>query len=96
VTPLGTSLVDWSSLGQIVLVSLAGGAGLAIAFGVLLLGLSRAGSARGRASRIGDLALTALAAAFCIGAVVLALYAITKKPSSSTSKKTAVVRQLTE
>ena len=95
-TLLGTSLVDWSALGQIVLVSLAGGAGLVIAFGILLLGLSRARGGRGRASRLGDLALTAVAGAFCIGAVVLALYAITKKPSSSTSKKTAVVLQLTE
>jgi hypothetical protein len=46
-------IVDTSALWKIILASLAGGAGVAIAFGILLIGLSRAAKTE-RAARFGS------------------------------------------
>jgi hypothetical protein len=76
---LATALINGSALWKIVVAAFVGGAGVAIAFGVLLLGLSRADSATGPTQRAGGYALSAACAAFCIAAVAVGVYAIVHK-----------------
>ena len=85
----GTDLINGAALWKIILASLVGGAGVAIAFGLLLLGLERAQHARSGGSagmgRVGGYSLATLAAVFCLAAVVFGVFAMVKKPSSSSS-----------
>lgn len=83
---LAAAIVNLSALWKIIVAALAGGAGVAIMFGVLLLGLSRAGKSTVPSSKAFNYTLSGLAAVFCIGAVVLGVYAMAKKPSSSKPK----------
>jgi hypothetical protein len=76
---LATALINGSALWKIVVAAFVGGAGVAIAFGVLLLGLSRADSATGPTQRAGGYALSAACGVFCITAVVIGVYAIAHK-----------------
>ncbi len=82
-------IVDTTALWKIILASLVGGAGVAIAFGFVLLGVSRAA----RSSNSGGKALGYLIAAagglFCTAAIVLGIYAMAKKPASPKPKKTS-------
>lgn len=89
---LAAAIVNLSALWKILVAALAGGAGVAIMFGVLLLGLSRAGKATVPAGKAVNYVLSGLAALFCIAAVVLGIYAMAKKPSSSKPKKSAAVQ----
>jgi hypothetical protein len=79
---LATPLIDWGSVGKIVLAAIAGGAGVVVAFGLLLLAIQHAGGARSLSYKLANFALGGLAGAFCIGAVVIGIYAMAKKPSS--------------
>jgi hypothetical protein len=72
-------LVDTSALWKIVLASLAGGAGVAVAFGILLLGLSRAAKTESGGVRALNYGIVLLAGLFCLAAVVLGIHAITTK-----------------
>jgi NADH:ubiquinone oxidoreductase subunit 6 (subunit J) len=83
---IATPLVDWSAVGKIVIVAFAGGAGVVIAFGLLLLGLSRASKSTNELTKLANYTLSALAAVFCVGAVVLGIYAMAKKPASPKPK----------
>jgi NADH:ubiquinone oxidoreductase subunit 6 (subunit J) len=89
------AIVDTSALWKIIVASFAGGAGVVIAFGFLLLGVKRAGQAKDGLTRIGNYGISAFCAAFCLAAVALGIYAMAKKPASkksSTAKpKTALV-----
>jgi hypothetical protein len=78
---LASALIDTSALWKIVAVGFAGGAGVVVAFGFVVLGTSRFGEARqgGVAARGGYALLVLLGAAFCIAAVVLGFWAMTKK-----------------
>ena len=78
---LASPLVDTSALWKIVAVGFAGGAGVVIAFGFVLLGTSRFAETRnGSVAMRGVYALVAaLGAAFCIAALVLGLIAMTSK-----------------
>ncbi len=85
-----TPIVDTTALWKIIVAALVGGAGTAIMFGFLLLGLSRAARARTAAGRVGNYALTGFAGLFCVAAVVFGVYAMAKKPASAKKKaKTA-------
>lgn len=78
-----SSLINGAAVWKIVVASLVGGAGVAIAFGLLLLGLQRARAARaGAGGRLLGYSVAALAGAFCIAAVVIGLVAMIDKPAS--------------
>jgi hypothetical protein len=72
-------IVDTSALWKIILASLAGGAGVAIAFGILLVGLSRAAKTENGGVRVLNYGIVLLAGAFCLAAVVLGIHAMTTK-----------------
>jgi hypothetical protein len=89
---IASSLVNWSALGKIVVVALIGGAGVVIAFGLLLLGLKWATAAKRGSAKLGGVTLAGLSALFCTAAVVFGIYAMADKPSSKKpARKTAVV-----
>jgi len=73
------SLINGSALWRIIVASFVGGAGVAIVFGVLLLGLSRGEAATGPTQRLGGYALSVVCAVFCIAAVVVGVYATVHK-----------------
>ena len=77
---LAAPIVVWSALWKIVAASLIGGAGVAIVFGFVVLGVERAQNAGDNGTaRIGGYGLALVAAAFCIFAVVVGVYAMTQK-----------------
>jgi hypothetical protein len=81
----GTDLINGAALWKIIVVSLVCGAGAAIAFGLLLLGLSRArgeGNTGGAGNRIFGYTLAGVCAAFCVAVVVFGLKATIDKPAS--------------
>jgi hypothetical protein len=89
---LASSLVNWSALGKIVVAALIGGAGVVVAFGLLLLGLKWATGAKSGAAKLSGVTLVGLTAMFCTAAVVVGLIAMADKPSSKKpAKKTAAV-----
>ena len=91
-TILATPIVNTSALWKIVLASFVGGAGLVVLFGLLLIGASRAESARRAGSagtRVLYLAGSTICGAICIGVVVVGIYAMVQKPSSAPSKPVA-------
>jgi F0F1-type ATP synthase membrane subunit c/vacuolar-type H+-ATPase subunit K len=79
-SPLAT-LVDVDALWKILLAGIAGGAGVVVAFGLVLLGRSRYLDADGETAvaRGGYLLLAAFGAAVCVAALVLGFIAMTKK-----------------
>jgi hypothetical protein len=72
-------IVDTSALWKIVAASLAGGAGCAIAFGILLIGLSRAQQTNNSGVRVLNYGIVLLGGLFCVAAVVLGIHAMTTK-----------------
>ena len=80
---LGTPLVKWDGVGKILLAGLVGGVGVVLVFGILLLGLSRARSARQQGVRRIDYAISGLCGALCLAAVAIGIYAMVNKPKSS-------------
>ena len=81
---LGDALVNWSAIWKIVLVALAGGAGVVIVYGFLLLGLKYAtaggpGEAHSEGSKVLGYALVAISAILVVGVIVLGIYAMTQK-----------------
>ena len=72
-------IVDTSALWKIILASFAGGAGCAVAFGILLYGVSRGQSTQNGGVRVLNYGLAVLAGAFVIAAVVLGIHAMTTK-----------------
>ena len=84
-----SALVNWSAVWKIVLVAFIGGGGVAIAFGLALLGVERARTAgRGRI-RLAHWALAGSCGLFCVGAVAIGILAMTDKPSSKAPPKPA-------
>ncbi|MBE2315673.1 hypothetical protein DVA67_006785 [Solirubrobacter sp. CPCC 204708] len=75
-------LIAWGDLGKVVLVGLAGGVGLVVTWGLLLLGLERTQEVRSGA-RSGGLAAygaIALVGGLCtLALLVLGLWALTQK-----------------
>ncbi|MBV9817556.1 MAG: hypothetical protein JOZ07_04320 [Solirubrobacterales bacterium] len=76
---LASPIVDTNALWKIVLASLAAGAGVAIAFGILLIGVSRAQKTTNGGARVLDYGLAVIMGAFCVFAVVAGIHAMTVK-----------------
>jgi hypothetical protein len=86
-TILATSLVNWSALQKIIVVALIGGAGVVLAFGLLLIGVKWATRAKSGRAKFGGLTLAGLGALFCIATVVIGIVAMADKPSSKKPAK---------
>ena len=81
---LGDALVNWTAIWKIVLVALAGGAGIVIVYGFLLFGLKYAtangsGGTHSEGSKVLGYALAAICAILVVGVIVLGIYAMTQK-----------------
>jgi hypothetical protein len=72
-------IVDTSALWKIILAAFAGGAGAAVAFGILLLGISRGQATQNGGARVLHYGIAVVAGAFCVAAVVLGIHAMTTK-----------------
>jgi hypothetical protein len=83
----GTDLINGAALWKIIVVSLICGAGAAIAFGLLILGLSRARGEgnHGPGDRVFGYALAGICGAFCVAVVVFGLKATIDKPAKKPS-----------
>jgi hypothetical protein len=76
---LADPIVDTSALWKIIAASLAGGAGCAIAFGIVLIGISRAQATNNGGVRVLNYTIATLGVLFCLAAVVLGIHAMTTK-----------------
>ena len=84
---LATALINTTALWKIILASLLGGVGVVVAFGFLLLGLSKANQAKGRpGEQAGYYLISGVCGLFCVAAVAVGIYAMAKKPSSPAPK----------
>jgi NADH:ubiquinone oxidoreductase subunit 6 (subunit J) len=90
VTTVATALINTDALWKIVVASLIGGVGVVVAFGVMLLGISRAGTpGRSPVGRAGSLLLAGLCGLFCVAAIAVGIYAMAQKPASPAPKPAA-------
>jgi ABC-type Na+ efflux pump permease subunit len=87
---LATPIINGSALWKIVLASALGGVGVVIAFGLLVLFLSRAEQVRTThgGERVLYLLGSFLCGAFCLAVVAIGIYAMAKKPASPAPKAT--------
>jgi hypothetical protein len=79
-------VIDLSAVWHILLVSLAAGAGLAIAFGLILLGGEFFEEGKDGARKAGGIALGIVAAAFCVGVIVVGIHTMVNPPKSKPLK----------
>ena len=90
---LASPIVDWTAMWKICLVALGAGAGVVVAFGLMLLGLKfaqgppthgthRAGavSTPSAGRRLGAFTLSLACALICVGVVAIGVYAMVNKP----------------
>jgi hypothetical protein len=91
-TILASTLINWSALQKIFVVALIGGAGVVLAFGVLLIGLKWARGAKTGPAKLGGATLVGLGTLFCIATVVIGIIAMADKPTAKKpAKKSAAV-----
>ncbi len=79
---MSATIVDWGTLGKVVLYALAGGIGLTLAFSLALHGAVRSGDRRrhgGAAGRAAYGVLAAVGGAVCVAGVVLGLQVMLDK-----------------
>jgi hypothetical protein len=79
---LASTIVDWKTLGKVVVYSLVAGVGISLAFSLAIVGAARFADMRrdGRAIEAGGYAvLLAVALAVVAGAVVVGIVVMTKK-----------------
>jgi cytochrome bd-type quinol oxidase subunit 2 len=82
-----TPTVNWTALWHIILVSVAAGCGLALLFGVILLGVHFAERKQaGDAERGGAYALSGVAALACAAIIVAGIYVMTHPEKSKAGK----------
>lgn len=81
-----TPLVNWSALGKIAAAAVIGGIGVVLAFGLLLLCVSRARTATSSGRRYGFYALSGICGALCLAVVGIGIYAMVTKPVSKPAK----------
>lgn len=74
-----SAIIDTNALWKIIVASLAGGAGCAIAFGILVLGLSRGSKTENGGVRVLNYGMVLVAGLFCVAAVVLGIHAMVSK-----------------
>jgi hypothetical protein len=73
-------IVVWSAIWKIVVASLVGGAGVAIVFGFVVLGVERAQRPdAGGGTKALNYSIATVSAAFCIFAIVIGIHAMTQK-----------------
>jgi hypothetical protein len=73
-------IVVWSAIWKIVVASLVGGAGVAIVFGFVILGVERAQKANANGTvKVLNYGMATVAAAFCLFAIVVGIHAMTQK-----------------
>jgi hypothetical protein len=87
---LATPIINGGALWKIVLASALGGIGVVIAFGLLVLFVTRAEQVRAThgGERILYLLGSAVCGAFCLAVVVIGIYAMAKKPATPKPKAT--------
>jgi hypothetical protein len=78
-----TSWINWTDLLHILLASLAAGAGIAVAFGLFLLGMEYFQEGKSEGIKIGGWLLGAAGLLFCVGAIGVGVYVMTNPPSST-------------
>jgi hypothetical protein len=80
---LAEETVKWAALGKEALVAFVGGVGVVAAFGLVVLGSSRANVARERDSgaTAAPFLVTAVGALICVAALVIGFIAMTHKSS---------------
>jgi hypothetical protein len=83
---IASTLINWGTLWKIILAALVGGTGVVIAFGFLLLALSRARTARSEGIKLAERGLAGLCGAFCVAAVAIGIYAMAHKTKSKPPK----------
>lgn len=83
--------INWAALWKICLAALVGGAGVVIVFGILLLGVKIANTAKHGEREWAGYALAGVCGLFCVGVIVAGIYAMVNKPTSKkpAPKKTA-------
>jgi hypothetical protein len=84
-----TTLVNWNDLWRIVVAALVGGFGVAVVFGILLVGLSRGRCATRPTARCGLYAVSAVCGALVVATAAVGVYAMTQKRSSPRAKPSA-------
>jgi hypothetical protein len=86
---LATPIIDGTALWKIVLASALGGIGVVIAFGLLILCVTRAEQVRSShgGRRVLYLAGSSLCGVFCLAVVAVGIYAMAKKPASTPAPK---------
>jgi hypothetical protein len=92
-----TPFIDGSALWHIIVISLAAGAGLALIFGIALLGFERGEEAKTSGERTGGYLLTAVGAAVCVAIVAVGVWVMCNPPKSKPLKvvpATALVRSI--
>jgi cation transporter-like permease len=87
---LATPIINGGALWKIVLASALGGIGVVIAFGLLVLFVTRAEQVRAKhgGERVLYLFGSVLCGAFCLAVVAVGIYAMAKKPASPAAKPT--------
>jgi uncharacterized membrane protein SpoIIM required for sporulation len=81
-----TPFIDGTALWHIIVISLAFGAGLALAFGVALLGFERGEHSKNAGERAGGFLLTGICAVLCVVAVAVGVYVMCNPPKSKPDK----------
>ncbi len=92
--PAKTQLIQWTPLWHIIVVSVAAGCGLALAFGLILLGIEYFETGKTPALKGGGAVLGVAAAAVCVLGIAAGVYAMCNPQSSKPLKvvpKTAQV-----
>jgi len=81
-TPVAAPIVDWSTLGQVILYSLGAGVGVSICFSFAVVGATRFAEARRAEASVAAAfygLLAALGLAATVGAVVVGIVVMAKK-----------------
>jgi uncharacterized membrane protein SpoIIM required for sporulation len=85
-----TPFIDGSALWHIIVISLAFGAGLALVFGVALLGFDRGEHSKNTGERAGGFLLTGVCVVLCAVAVAVGVYVMCNPPKTKPDKVVSV------
>jgi hypothetical protein len=84
--PAKTPVIQGTPLWHIIVVSLAAGVGLAVACGLIILGVEYFEEAKQAGKRFGGAILATVASLVCIGAIAVGIYAMVNPPKSKPLK----------